>query len=67
MTAFRLTQCTLAFRPDEYVGGTDLRGLLRACDDALGSTADEAFRQALIRGLHRWLWQSNLGLDFLFL
>jgi hypothetical protein len=67
MRAFHLTQCTLAFRPDEYLGGADLTGLRSACDAALACQSDDGFREALVQGLHHWLWQSNLGLDFLFL
>ncbi len=67
MRAFHLQHCTLAFRPDDYLGAADLTGLRLACEEALRCDADAAFRETLIRGLHRWLWQSKLGLDFLFL
>lgn len=67
MRAFHLQHCMLAFRPDDYIGGADLGGLRSACEKALCCEGDDAFRETLIQGLHRWLWQSNLGLDLLFL
>jgi hypothetical protein len=67
MRAFHLEQCTLLFRPDPYLGSADLTSLHSACEAALAVQSDDGFREALIQGLHRWLWQSPLGLDFLFL
>jgi hypothetical protein len=64
---FHLEGVTLVFRPDQFLGRADYRGLLEACGKSLQQADEQEMRRLLLQGIHRWFWFNGVDVDFLFL